>query len=195
MTGVIPQENVERHRKMVATKYSWKPDIDLLPVAQVKEILENAAAEETALKALISIEKLELASLVFIDRLLKNVPNAEIDIPFIKLFHEWMQMRFESVKSGKNAHQTPCLDWINLTDDMKESLIAEIRASGPQGEALCAIGENLEKIVTGRVEALQILLENDLLYRFYREANELKYINMMLSKVRSFNRQFKSTIC
>jgi hypothetical protein len=101
----------------------------------------------------------------------------------VKLFHEWMQARFRLVEDGKHAHQIADVDWMNLGSEKEELLIAEVRASGSHGEALCAIGENLIKIVTGEIEPLQVLLENDLLYRFYREAREMKIMNSKLTKV------------
>jgi acyl transferase domain-containing protein len=182
MTGVIPRKNVENYRKRIASKFSWKPDVDLLPPSQLKEMVERATVKATP-ELPISTDKLELTAFVYINQLLKNVPYEKVDVPYIKLFYQWMQMRLESVERASNPHQTSGLDWMNIAEETKESLFAEVRASGSHGEALCVIGNNLEKIVTGKIEPLQVLLENDLLYRFYREAKEMQYMNLKLSKV------------
>jgi acyl transferase domain-containing protein len=183
MTGTLSEDDDSGKQKKMASNILWKPDIDLVSSSQLTKIIENAVADEVKPQIPISTQKLEMAGFVFIERLLKNVPYEKVDIGYVKLFHEWMQARFRSVEEGKHAHQTADVDWMNLGTEKEELLIAEVRASGSHGEALCAIGENLIKIVTGEIEPLQVLLENDLLYRFYREAREMKIMNSKLTKV------------
>lgn len=157
-------------RKIVTTKWSSAPDIGLLHDRKVKQLIEDIVMPDP--ETLTPTPKFELAAFIFLKRAISKVSYDQVDIPHLKLFYQWMENRLKIIQSGSHSHNTLGLDWMNLSEETQSSVISEVRDSGVQGLVLCLIGESLEQILTSQIAALEILLKDDLLYRFYRDAPE-----------------------
>jgi len=171
-------------RKKIASSYVWKPDLELSLPEHIKGFIETINTEEGDHGKLLSIEKFELAAYLYIKDLLRGVAESDFHGFHMHLLQQWMKTISESMATKQTPHQIAGRQkWGELWREDCPALFHELCSSGAQGEALCVIGDNLEKIVRGEMEPLQALMEDDLLYRFYRDAKQMKIMNAKLSRV------------
>ncbi|KAL9107660.1 MAG: hypothetical protein Q9227_007467 [Pyrenula ochraceoflavens] len=84
-------------------------------------------------------------------------------------FYRYMQYQRQQVKNGKIAHQTP--DWQNWNDPVvhkkMKALEARLEKSGSDAELIVRVGRKLPQVLTKSVDALALMMEDELLYKYY----------------------------
>jgi len=91
--------------------------------------------------------------------------------PHHKRYRDWMRKVVHSVNTGQFEHAVALRtrEWLVRSDSAKASILDEVRASNAGGELLVKIGSHLAQIVRGDITPLELMVEDGLLERFYRE--------------------------
>ena len=114
---------------------------------------------------------------VIIQKVLSSITSAdEVNMAaHHRKYMQWMRARKPHVKPNANA-------------DL--ALREKVKAFGVDGVMLVHVGDNLEAILKGKVDALSILMEDDLLYRVYSSENMRRCNMQLVNYVRQL--QFKN---
>ncbi|KAK3946253.1 reducing type I polyketide synthase [Diplogelasinospora grovesii] len=79
-----------------------------------------------------------------------------------KIFYEWMKLQI--------AQEPRALEWLDASRETRQELFEVVSRSSVDGEMVCRIGRNLVPILRQQTAPLELMLEGQLLYRYYREA-------------------------
>ncbi|PKX89257.1 uncharacterized protein P174DRAFT_507588 [Aspergillus novofumigatus IBT 16806] len=148
----------------------WGPDVSL----GVTEVASRAAKDDIPL-----VEALDRVSLFYWQKLVEEV-GAEI--AQFQWYHQRMldavNFQVASVRSGQ--HPTAKSAW--LEDDWNTILaVSEPYASRVDMRLIHAVGENLAAVVRGDTQLLEVMVQDDMLNRFYMEGYGFSVINSAVS--------------
>jgi acyl transferase domain-containing protein/protein-L-isoaspartate O-methyltransferase len=102
------------------------------------------------------------AAAILIERAMKEpVFRPAAAAPHLDIFHEWITNFL-----GSELHQNLLKD---LVESQKDDLLQRSLESGVEGQMLARVGKHLRAILAGETPSLPILLEDDLLNRFYMD--------------------------
>ena len=153
----------------LAFKLDWKPDIDHLNTAKLQTISTTGPATLESLRESLI---LELASLSFFQRALAEVPHirfAEMPIHYQK-FYKWMKKVCETGMESSVLLQSQKI----MPPHFQEDYVEQARQLvGARGKLTCLFGENLPAILLGHVDALSLLLKDDLLKDYYSSQDSI----------------------
>nr|QEE83323.1 polyketide synthase 2122 [Alternaria oxytropis] len=186
LASVGATENASKQLETRASCFTqnWHLDADLLSPSQIKEIIYKRTLKSKDDDSVLDL--LEFVCLVYIYRVLdwfqseegkKNMPQDG----FWKSYVEWMH---DTVK------QFPPLP-TNVETEMQRARQRIIKSESGDitVQMVDRIGQNLSRIFTREVEALQCMTEDDLLYSFYRGAfgtsfntNVAEYVGLVADK-------------
>ncbi|TAQ90647.1 hypothetical protein B7494_g1069 [Chlorociboria aeruginascens] len=145
----------------------WREDVDLVNPSDFDKILntEIHASHDTILD-------LELAAFVYIRRIVsKFSPEKATDFaPHLKLLYDWAQEEISRALKGEISYQDGGLDWMNLDSEYERELLQRVSSNTIDGRMLCRLGERADSMLEGEIDALQLMLEDDLLYDYYRDS-------------------------
>ncbi|PNS14519.1 2-alkenal reductase (NADP(+)-dependent) [Sphaceloma murrayae] len=160
--------------RRLATKYCWKPSIDLIdPTGADFQGLVGKDVEPSA-----DIGKAKAvctqAAFIFIRRTVEKLDSdAESAltghwVPYV----EWLKEKYEDGKAGRLFGQTAASEnWCHMTIEREEQFLAEAEIEHPDDIKLtCAVGRVLPAIVAGDQQPLPIMLVDDMLSKFYADA-------------------------
>lgn len=91
--------------------------------------------------------------------------------PHHQKYYSWMKNRYEQGKSGslafqKNGHQQ---EWSSTDQHTVESTLQQAANASTPGRMAIRLGRRLLDVLRGEVEPLSLMLEDDLLNKFYAE--------------------------
>ena len=161
----------------------WKPDVAFLSNGELKTVIEAAAENQRTMKTDGTVSKLDAITYSFISDLLENISTADVKQGDSEVFFRWMQDHKRLGVKGQLDFQIQGLESPQLGTTEAAALINELKMEHVHGRALCTIGENIKSIITGNTEPLELLLEDDLLTRFYAEARMIDVMNIKLTEV------------
>ena len=92
--------------------------------------------------------------------------------PHHRNYYNWMKKKMELGQNGnlpfqRNGHQQ---EWSSTDEHTVESTLQQAAASGAQGCMVTRVGRRLLDVLRGEVEPLSLMLEDDLLNRYYAES-------------------------
>lgn len=193
--GLMSNESASDTRKL-CSQLVWKEDVDLLKREQAIAVFRKAASTVQHFEAIV-IEELELASFIYITRVLNSFTSEQVAsfAPHLRLYYEWMQHQRDLAHQGLLEHQSSRLDWLSLTTDYESQVLKRVASQSVDGKLLCRIGDHLIQIFKQEVNPLQVMLEDDLLYDFYRHgvgmaeiyAQIVEYMDKMVHKQPNMN--------
>ncbi|KAI2779732.1 putative polyketide synthase [Daldinia loculata] len=162
---VTPAQSLQK----LATVFEWKPDVSLLDRRQIENISINAAKQVVNPHRKI-LEELEIASLIYIKRIVNELSLPEVEgLGWnLKLFYNYMHKRYDMGKKRQLCYQTPDSNWLDLGEKAESELLDRVSKSSSDGAILCAHGEHLPQIFRGQIPPLQVLMNNDLLHNWYK---------------------------
>ncbi|KPM39275.1 Lovastatin diketide synthase LovF [Neonectria ditissima] len=103
------------------------------------------------------VRLLNQAAIYFMDKALQDTAADDTALPpHLARFKVWASACVQEAKAKGT------LDGIDTTE-----LVAGVSTSGGQGEMVCAVGEQLAPILRGEVQALEIMLKENRLSRYY----------------------------
>lgn len=121
-----------------------------------------------------TVSELELAASYFIREALASLSEYDtscLDGHLRRLF-EWM-LQHEKLCRKNSASQEKMVQLLSRKDQI-DCLKAFVSNRSVSGKMLCRIGENMVSILKGTVNALELMTEGDLLYRYYKEDIRIK---------------------
>ncbi|RYP73400.1 hypothetical protein DL771_003668 [Monosporascus sp. 5C6A] len=136
--------------------YHWDliPSLDhLADNEKLRRVLEAKPVEEDEL---LRVRLLNQAAVYYMDRALQETAGDDpSQLPFhLSGFKNWARTVVEREKKALNDVDT-------------SALLAKVSGSGGQGEMVCAVGEHLAQILRGEIQALEIMLKDDRLSKYY----------------------------
>ena len=166
--GVMSTSSASTTRKL-CSQLAWKEDVDHLPNDKAQVLFSKIVSSIQHCDATV-VEELELAAFVYIKRVIGSFTPEQASefAPHLKLFFQWMQHQYDLATKGLLEHQAPEVSWLNLDTEFESKLLKRVACSSVDGKIMCAVGEHLNLIMKQEIEPLQVMLENDLLYDFYR---------------------------
>lgn len=168
-TNRTADDETELTTQKLFSKIIWKPSVELLSSDQKRELINAAIPGTVKPESAVKIVRLEMLAFFYIRHTLERVPIGKVSNAHLEELYRWMQEQQNLV--DKRAHPSQALgeDWYNLNDQTARLLEADIATDSAVGEALCLIGTALERIVIGKADAAQLLLENGLMDRLLGE--------------------------
>ncbi|KAH9873180.1 hypothetical protein J1614_005578 [Plenodomus biglobosus] len=131
-------------------KIESKPDVDLLP-------RKTVYVESSVMGTSSMVKEKELLCRLSMRDALSKVPDDIGDLPgYLQEHVRWM--RLQTAAHIDNAHES------------METLCEQLEASDGEGRLLVRIAENLRSILTGETNAVDLLLENNVLAQVHAEA-------------------------
>ncbi|KAI2485626.1 Mycocerosic acid synthase [Pyrenophora tritici-repentis] len=186
LASVGATENASKQLETRASCFAqnWYLDADLLSPSQIKEVIYKRTLKSKDDESVLDL--LELVCLVYIYRVLDwfQTEEGKAHLPqdgFWKSYVEWMH---DTIK------QFPPLP-ADVETEMQEARQRIILSESGDitVQMVDRIGQNLSRIFTHEVEALQCMTEGDLLYSFYRGAfgtsfntNVAEYVGLIADK-------------
>jgi acyl transferase domain-containing protein/NADPH:quinone reductase-like Zn-dependent oxidoreductase len=166
----LDETSVPFNRKQ-SYQIQWKPDVDFMPRLDLETFsnktvsLEENDPEESAnkLSAEEEMALYEISASIYIRECLKDgkeFDESSMKPHLIKLL-AWMR-KYTGSETAKNLIST-------MSEEQIEACLHRSREAGVEGQMLARIGENLPAILSGEVDSLSIMLEDDLLARFYSQ--------------------------
>jgi acyl transferase domain-containing protein len=167
-TGNVLSDSLSNVRKLCLQPI-WKEDIDLMTREQATASFRKPADAVQHVDPVI-IEELELAAFVYVQRALKTFSSDQASgfTPHLNKLYGWMQHQQDLALKGGLERQNWQFDWLNIDSEYEKQLLLRVAEQTVEGKLLCHLGEHLESMFSGKVEPLQLMLEDDLLYDFYR---------------------------
>lgn len=164
-------------------KYRWDTHLETLLPNQYRKVFPVTPAGQ---KAVEENGMFEQAAFYYAQRLLEEISDDEVEfLPnhFQKLY-TYLQCQLDTYK--KNVTHTG-QKWVDLDSSEQENILGKVATCGEMGEIITKFGEYLASVMRQEVEPLAVLLEEDLLERYYtKEAGLLrsysriaKYIDKM----------------
>ena len=138
-------------------RVKWKADPEFL----LPSIFTPSKVAVAAISPRTKVEMLNRAALIYIDHGLGELERhfQEPSKPHLKRLKDWME-RYQLVARDRCFKH----DVGTLSDD---SILEMLHQHGIEGQMLSRVGTALISILTGGTEPLNLMLDNDLLYKFY----------------------------
>ncbi|KAH8680684.1 type I polyketide synthase [Xylariales sp. PMI_506] len=149
----------------VCSKFQWEPDmLHNMPASLRASMITTPSNQEAQLER-DSIR----ASYHLIDAALKNLENADHTSwkPHHRIFYRWMETVVERGRRGDLARDSQL--WTKATEGMKQMLFDDLSAADGACQMLIRVGRALPDIFMGEIEPLELMMEGDLLRRYYEE--------------------------
>ena len=125
----------------------------------------TAAFSCPSIDPLPQIRRLEQGAFYFVQRLLHAIPADDVPPQFQKLYAS-MSLLYTKAEREDLPFQTP--EWLQFSEEEKETFLADLANVDDCGQLLCAIGTNLVPIMEETIEPLSIMQHKDKLEKYYR---------------------------
>jgi acyl transferase domain-containing protein/NADPH:quinone reductase-like Zn-dependent oxidoreductase/SAM-dependent methyltransferase len=187
--GEVQSDALQLFNRKMSYNIQWSADINFLAPDTIQP--PDLAVSELEISPKQKLETLDRAASLYIHECLMNAGLFESEISqnhHIQLL-KWMKTYSISNECLNLIHGLSALD--------KESCITVMKKFGAVGEMLAQIGSNLESILSGKVEPLSLMLENDLLSRIYKEYQPIQQCHERMAeyiKLLSFKDSFLSIL-
>jgi acyl transferase domain-containing protein/NADPH:quinone reductase-like Zn-dependent oxidoreductase/SAM-dependent methyltransferase len=139
----------------------WKPDVNFLPKEPLHQAnLEETPNESSAEQRMISLDR---AACLYISECLARIGENRSEVfkkQHIELL-DWMKRYSDSDDCKILIEGMSALD--------KDTSYAAAKQWGADGEMLSRVGGNLESILIGKLDALSLMLDENLLHQVYAE--------------------------
>ena len=155
-------------QRRMTYRMQWEPDVSHLNDKTFHGIIKEAGlfavGYQDEISASEAIQLNDRAAVIFLRDVLPQMEGRECSAPHFKRLVDWMRRfctkdNIESILGGE------------LDADQEQALLKQSSSTtGAQGEMLDRVGADLLDILTGKVEALSVMLQDNLLTRIYTEA-------------------------
>lgn len=160
----------------------WKPDISTLSRSQIETLVASGVVTpDHMLKLTRDVEKLAFG---YIYRCLAQLENNSIQyaLPHHKSYVAWMQHTVDRFHRGDILMQDDSFLESAKDDAAHKALADRLKTNSPDGRAIATVGDKLWEILTGEVDALQLLFTGDVLSTLYSDGINLSSANTQLSR-------------
>ncbi|CAG8327922.1 unnamed protein product [Penicillium salamii] len=164
----------------------WNLDIEHLPVEEAQKLLAPYGAIIPDVDVEI-IRDLELASFILCKRTIREFAASAANSfsPHHRLFYEYMMHRYQLGEQGMlDCQRTEAdgIDWLNTTEEFDDAVLSRVSKASIDGRLLCHQGAHFPEILRGELEPLQVLMQDNLLTQYYRNALGTNKWNPIIAK-------------
>lgn len=141
----------------------WAPDITFIKEAFLRKQL---GSELSAREAEILVD-LRHACLIYIYDALQELTSADLRTLewYHKKFYIWMRLQAELARTNELAPNSN--SWAKTTPKQRAALLDKVRADSANGEMVCRLGPYIVPILRGKLTALELMMEENLLSKYY----------------------------
>ncbi|KAJ5788006.1 hypothetical protein N7457_002996 [Penicillium paradoxum] len=164
----------------------WNIDIEHLPIDEAQRLL---APYGTIIPDVDTnmIRDLELASFILCKRTIREFSGSSTETfsPHHRFFYEYMEHRFKLGEQGMLDCQRPetdGIDWLKTTEEFDDAVLERVSGASIDGRLLCHQGAHFSEILRGELEPLQVLMQDNLLTQYYRNALGTNKWNPIIAK-------------
>lgn len=153
----------------------WKPDPELLESTQV-EAFSTSSSTPTPVDQILNDEK-EAACLLVMRALVREIgPEDLAEPPHIRKYHEWMKHRCRTHSAIDPDLDAGTLNGKAEDGDELERLLELLDNHDVEGRLIVRVARNLKHVLTGKLDALELLFGDSLLQEYYRDAHDAPYV-------------------
>lgn len=153
----------------------WKPDFELLSAAEIQAFCDHSVPAAQEPEEFFTAVDFLLTS--YIRRSLQSIESRlrseQLDLkPHTQAYLDWMRHRIQLLESGQSPFASP--EWRARLDDSDyiRRVEAQIADTNKQGLFYTTVGRDHAKLLTGEMDALNLLFEGDLVKDHYYEIEE-----------------------
>lgn len=142
----------------------WKYDIDDLTRTDIDGLWPVPEIKAAEIDSVAEIERVTWHCVQKAIESLTEDDYAKME-PFHRAYCNWLRKKYELGKAGNLPYQTR--EWQTASDHDIDGLNERVAAKSAHGRMTVRIGENLIDILQKKVEALSVMLQDNLLNEFY----------------------------
>ena len=170
-------------------KMLWKPDIDLFDRAGLEQYCGTSEPHEIGNEFFSDLVYVILSFILETDQALASI-DFEDTSSYLQQYTEWMASELARFRQGSLpslSEDSP--KWKKLMTDCKfrEEMCANLDST-IQGRFFLKVGRNLLSMLTGKLNPLEFLFQDDLVSEFYAEVNKqvisyrplLRYLDLLV---------------
>ena len=164
-TGSASNASDPHTEQNMAYQMEWGPDIDFLTMRPPQDSGANFLSEKAGMSLEHKYDNLERATIYYVKICLNSLSsdNANVAGETMANLLGWMR---RYVSSEANEELLASMSTCQLID-----AVQALPKPGVEGEALSRVGDTLSQILTGMVDPLPLLLQDDLLHRIYLDSD------------------------
>ncbi|KAK4677801.1 Type I Iterative PKS [Podospora pseudoanserina] len=177
--GTAPVQQTDSWEQDKFTTTQWVPDIGLLKEAYLKDNLSSHISDQER----DTLMDLRQACLFFIHDALAELTAADIKRleRHQRKFYIWMGHQAELARTNQLAPDSS--RWIKVPLKEKLALFEKVRSGSTNGEMVCKLGPHIVPILRSEITALEVMLEKELLSRYYLDALKWGRTNAKLGEL------------
>jgi acyl transferase domain-containing protein/ubiquinone/menaquinone biosynthesis C-methylase UbiE len=177
--GSAPVQELRSWQQDKFSTTKWIPDITFVKDSYLKKQLGSEISGKEA-ELLMDLRR---ACLFYIYHALSELTAADIQRLewHQKKFYIWMRLQVELARTNELAPRSS--EWINTTPKERAKILERVRTGSTNGEIVCKLGLNIVPILRGEVTALELMLENNLLSRYYLDGLKWGRANAKLGEL------------
>jgi len=177
--GTAPTRDTSSWEKDKFGIVKWAPDITFMKESFLKRQLSSEISTEEA-DALMDLRQ---ACLLFIYDALRelNVADTKLLEWYHKKFYIWMWLQVELARTNELAPDSSA--WASTTPKQRADLLDRVKSASANGEMVCKLGPHIASILRGEVTALELMLEKNLLSRYYLDGLKWGRANQKLAEL------------
>ncbi|KAM7203160.1 putative polyketide synthase protein [Naviculisporaceae sp. PSN 640] len=138
----------------------WEEDLSLTSLTTLTEKLKAQPdpAEVTI------VQDMKRACFHFFHDAISQLTPSDVEnlLWYHKIFHSWMKLQIDLEANADN--------WLTASSVEREELFSSVAKSSVDGEMVVRIGRNLVPILRQQTAPLELMLQDQLLYRYYKDA-------------------------
>ena len=141
-------------------KVEWAEDLSLTSMSDLTERFKAPPnAEEIAI-----VQGLNQACFYFFHHAVTHLSKSDVEglSWYHMMYYQWMVLQ---ISQQSRAHE-----WLCAGAEERSQLIGRVADSSTSGNMVCRIGRNLVGILRQEIAPLELMLQDQLLYRYYQEA-------------------------
>ena len=159
----LSDDQTSQRSSRLAYKLEWEPEISFMSSDQIRDLPQSLPPSVSVMDEPLILEQ---ASLIFFRRAIQQVPGEQVGQiqPHHQKFYHWMENVCGLGKDSSTILQSQGT-FPSFTDNIW--LDRASRLCGSRGELTCLMGQNIPAIIRGDTDPLSLLLQDDLLNKYY----------------------------
>ena len=159
----VSDEQTSQRSSRLAYKLEWKQEISFMSSDQIQNLPQSLPPIVSVMDEPLILEQ---ASLMFFRRAIEQVTGEQVGEmqPHHQKFYNWMEHVCGLGKDSSTILQSqgtfPSFTDVSWLDRAS-------RLCGSRGELTCLMGQNIPAIIRGEIDSLSLLLQDDLLKKYY----------------------------
>ena len=162
--------SISKQPDMSCYHIEWKPDPTLMSEAQIARYCENSVIKTGFLEAA-QVDRLELVCLLFMSSILKRGSSTKILAPHLQKYLDWTELRFSHSKLNYWLAKDADGDSLKTESPCRDDVLESFAKSSAEGALHVTVGQSVERVLDGEVEALDLLFSTSLAPNFYHSSS------------------------